>query len=295
MAFNSLVKHPLALKRMATFLLCVTALLASALCSAREPLPLFDAHIHFSVGATSRYTPAEAFAILDAAGVRRAILSSTPNDGTLALHSAYPERFIPFVRPYRKTRDLASWGEERSSWFRDPATLPFLEKELARGIYHGIGEFHVDGDEADTSVMRGLVALAARHNLWLMAHSDAAAIEKLFSSDPNAKILWAHTGMGEPVAKVAELLNRYPRLYGELSYRSGVSNGLSEEWRALLLRFPDRFVYGSDTWVPSRWAEVGKLTREARDWLSTLPPSVAERIAYRNAERLFNPPERAGK
>lgn len=262
-------------------------LLAATNVSAREPQPLFDAHIHFSVGATSIYTPAAALQILDSSGISTALLSSTPNDGTLALYAAYPHRFIPFLRPYRKTRDLATWSEERRSWYKDPQTIPFLEQELTRGIYRGIGEFHVDGNEIDTPVMRDLVQLAAKHGLWLMAHSDAAAIEKLFTFDPNAKILWAHTGMDEPVERVSQLLNRYPQLYGELSYRSGVSGGLSAEWREMLMRFPDRFVYGSDTWVPSRWTEVNSLTSEARDWLSTLPAPVAESIAYRNAERLF--------
>ena len=262
-------------------------LLSSCAAFAREPLALFDAHVHFSVGATSAYTPEAALKILDRAGIGTAIVSSTPNDGTLLLYAAYPQRFIPFVRPYRKTRDLSSWGEERSSWYKDPDTLPFLEKELARGIYHGIGEFHVDGHEIDTPVMRGLAALAIKHDLWMMAHSDASAIEQLFGFAPGARILWAHTGMGEPAAKVAELLERYPRLYGELSYRSGVGNGLSDEWRALLLRFPDRFVYGSDTWIPSRWSQVDTLTREAQDWLATMPPAVAKAIAYGNAQRLF--------
>ncbi len=228
--------------------------------------------------------------VLDSAGLRTALLSSTPNDGTLALHAAYPHRFIPFLRPYRKTRDLSTWGEERRSWYKDPQTIPFLEQELQRGIFRGIGEFHVDGHEVDTPVMRELVLLAKKHGLWLMAHSDADAIDKLFAFDPKAKILWAHTGMSESAERVAQLLTRYPQLYGELSYRAGVSGGLSPEWRDLLLRFPERFVYGSDTWVPSRWAEVGALTSEARNWLNTLPTAVAENIAYRNAERLFGQP-----
>lgn len=276
--------------RRRTPLISAALLLTALSASAREPLPLFDAHIHFSAGATSIYTPATAMQVLDSAGLRTALLSSTPNDGTLALHAAYPHRFIPFLRPYRKTRDLSTWGEERRSWYKDPQTIPFLEQELKRGIFRGIGEFHVDGHEVDTPVMRELVLLAKKHGLWLMAHSDADAIDKLFAFDPKAKILWAHTGMSESAERVAQLLTRYPQLYGELSYRAGVSGGLSPEWRDLLLRFPERFVYGSDTWVPSRWAEVGALTSEARNWLTTLPTAVAENIAYRNAERLFGQP-----
>jgi predicted TIM-barrel fold metal-dependent hydrolase len=60
-----------------------------------------------------------------------------------------------------------------------------------------------------------------------------------------------------------------------------------------MLRFPDRFVYGSDTWIPSRWSQVDTLTREARDWLATMPPAVAQAIAYGNAQRLFGAPGKA--
>lgn len=257
--------------------------------AAQDRLPLFDAHVHYSVGATDAYPPPVAIGMLDAAGIGRAILSSTPNDGTVLLHGLHPQRFVPFARPYHTTRDLASWSVERQSWYRDPETLKLIERELERGIYHGIGEFHVDGHEVDTPVMRGLVDLAVRRGLWLMAHSDAAAIEKLFSFNREARILWAHTGMGEPEHVVARLFETYPALYGELSYRAGIvdSGGLSPAWRELFLRFPDRFVYGSDTWTPSRWPQVRGLADFARSWLAELPPEVAEKIAFRNGERLF--------
>jgi len=50
------------------------------------------------------------------AGIRQALLSSTPNDGIIDGQSGYPQRFIPELRPYRKTRDLATWSIERRSW-----------------------------------------------------------------------------------------------------------------------------------------------------------------------------------
>ncbi len=101
--------------RKVTQLIGAALLLFATNVDARDPQPLFDAHIHFSVGATSIYTPAAAMQILESSGIRTALLSSTPNDGTLALYAAYPHRFIPFLRPYRKTHDLATWGEERRS------------------------------------------------------------------------------------------------------------------------------------------------------------------------------------
>ena len=82
---------------------------------AQDRLRLFDGHIHYSVGSPQQYPPEKAIAILDEAGIGRALLSSTPNDGTIQLHKLYPERFVPELRPYRKTRDFETWAVERAS------------------------------------------------------------------------------------------------------------------------------------------------------------------------------------
>ena len=258
---------------------------------AADKVPLFDGHVHYNFNAVEIHPPEAALKWLHLAGIRRAILSSTPNDGTLKLYALDPGRFIPFLRPYRKAHDSAGWAAERQSWYRDPETLPFLEGELQRGIYRGIGEFHVNGNEVDTNVMRGVVDIAVRHDLFLLAHSDAAAIETLYAFNPGIRIIWAHTGMSEPEPTVRRLFEKHPSLLGELSYRSGIvrSGGLSPEWRELFLRYPDRFLYGSDTWVAERWPEVPALADAARNWLAELPTEVAQKIAFRNGERLFAP------
>jgi hypothetical protein len=252
-------------------------------------LPLFDGHIHYSVGSPEAYPPDEVIRIIDEAGIRRALLSSTPNDGTRILYEKFPDRFIPELRPYRKTTDFETWAVERASWWHDPETVVFIERELQRGIYRGIGEFHADGDEAATPQMRAIAQLAERERLWLHAHSDAAAVEHLFRHAPSLTIVWAHAGMRTPPAEIDRMLAAYPKLYAELSYRYDVSrgDGLDPVWRSLFMKYPDRFIYGSDTWIAPRWAEVVPLARDARRWLADLPREVAEKIAFRNAERLF--------
>ncbi len=171
---------------------------------------------------------------------------------------------------------------------RDPDTVAFIEQELKRGIYRGIGEFHLDGVEADTPVIRRIVQIASERKLWMHAHSDAEAIDKLFAYDPHARIVWAHAGMSEPPGVIDRMLSRYPALWADLSYRDvAPGDTLDPEWKALFLKYPDRFLYGSDTWIPPRWEEVGSLTQQARGWLAQLPPEVAENIAWRNAERIF--------
>ena len=106
-------------------------------------------------------------------------------------------------------------------------------------------------------VARKLMQLAQAKDLAVLAHVDDDAIDLLMAHAPEAKLIWAHTGIGgAPVARVRALLLKYPKLMGELSYRPGLTDGsghLSAEWKTLMLEFPDRFLVGSDTWVNARW------------------------------------------
>ena len=114
-------------------------------------------------------------------------------------------------------------------------------------------------------------------------------IERIFALDPRARVIWAHTGMNTPEARIDELFARYPNLFGELSFRGGITVGgeISPEWRALFAKYPDRFVLGTDTWVPQRWPEVPDIIAGYRRWLAQLPPEIAEQVAWRNGARLF--------
>jgi hypothetical protein len=250
-----------------------------------DELPIFDAHIHYSQPDWAAIPPEEALAILERAGIRRALVSSTPDDGTLKLYERAPDRVVPFLRPYR-TRD------DMSGWSRDPDVQSYVEQRLARGIYKGIGEFHLSASDVEAPVVKRFAELAAARQLFLHAHVDDVAVEKMLQLYPRTRILWAHAGMSASPATVGRLLDRFPMLWVELSIRADVAPGgtLDPGWRAVFLRHPDRFMVGTDTWVTSRWNSVVEVTRQTRAWLGQLPRDVAEKIAYQNAERLFGAP-----
>ena len=253
--------------------------------SADSRLTVFDAHIHYNRDASTFVTPQAVVRILDQTGISRALVSSTPNDGTLALHRMYPDRIVPTLRPYRTDSD-------RGSWHRDPDIVNYIERELQRGVYRGIGEFHLHGGQTNTPEIRRIVDIAVRRKLILHAHSDEAAVRELFSVNPNARILWAHAGMSDGPGVVGALLDRHENLWVELSLRGWdvAPNGrLDAAWRSLFLRHPDRFLIGTDTWAARRWDELPDEVEVARRWLAQLPRDVAERIARGNAELLFPP------
>ncbi len=244
-------------------------------------MPLFDAHIHYSHDAWDVISPQQAVAALRDAGIIRALVSSSNDDGTQRLYAAAPDLVIPSLRPYRKRGELATW-------VRDESVVAYIEERLQKYRYAAIGEFHVYGADADLPVVRRIVNLAKLQGLLLHVHSDTAALERIFRQDPDARVLWAHAGFEQP-QRVEQMMLRYPRLWADLSMRSDVAENdkLDPGWWHTLLAFPDRFMIGTDTYTPERWQVVASEAAWARRWLADLPADVAERIAYRNGEVLL--------
>lgn len=257
--------------------------------------PLFDAHLHYNIEAQAPYPLADVLARMQRNGVKAIVANSRPNEGTRALASAKAQAeaagvaVVPFIRLYRDRADY-------TGWFRDESIHKLVQDEFARGTangpYKGVGEFHLyDSANANGPVARKVMQFAAARSLAVLAHVDDVAIDLLMAHAPTARIVWAHTGIGgPPVARVEQLLAKYPKLMGELSYRPGLvcqGGQLCAEWRALILKHPERFMVGSDTWINARWEAYDEIMRGYRVWLGGLPADVARRVAWSNAADLF--------
>jgi hypothetical protein len=279
---------------------CLAVALSPAFAAEPAPYagPLFDTHLHYNVEAAEGPHPLpDVLGRLQRAGVRAIVANSRPNDGTKALAASPATKaagitVVPFVRLYRNRADY-------DNWFRDPTIETMVQAELAAGTaagpYRGLGEFHLyESANANGPVAKNLMRLAEQRGLAVLAHVDDTAVELLLAHAPKARLIWAHTGIGGvPVARVRELLEAHPGLMGELSYRPGLTDGtghLSPEWKALLAKFPDRFMVGSDTWVNQRWEAYESLMADARRWLGDLDAVTARRIAWGNAAGLFGVP-----
>ena len=89
------------------------------------------------------------------------------------------------------------------------------------------------------------------------------------------RLIWAHTGIGgTPPRRVDALFGALPGSDGRAVLPPGFTCGaaLCPDWRALLLKYPDRFLIGSDTWVNQRWLQYDGLMNGYRVWLGDLPP-----------------------
>lgn len=271
-------------------LVAVAALLAATLggSTAQERLEIFDAHMHYNQEPNPFYSLEQALEVFKRNNVTGILATSRPNKGTHQLVDAKAPGLwvVPFIRPYRVRSDI-------QTWFNDPAIFDLITSEYERGYYRGIGEFHIYGQSAASDWVKKTVDFAVEKNLFLHAHCDEEALLILFKHNPKARIIWAHTGFSTPTKRVAELLEQHPNaLWGELSYRSGITGGdgkLSADWKALFDKHSDRFLLGSDTWINERWFSYDAIFKDYRNWLAQLPADQARRIANGNALRLFGP------
>jgi hypothetical protein len=251
-------------------------------------LPIFDAHLHYSRESWTAYPVERVRALLDATGVRTALVSSAPDEGTFRLRDALGARVVATLGPYRTGADL-------SSWTRDGSILPYLQSSFRAGVHKGLGEFHLGPGQVGLPVVQQTLAFASGRGLFLQPHADARAMSELLEAvGADYHVLWAHAGVTATPDQIDALLARWPKLSVELSLRDDVAPGgvLDQRWRALFARYPDRFMVGTDTWTVGgpftgneRWDTYAEIVRGIRAWLAQLPADLAEGIAYRNGER----------
>ncbi len=266
-------------------MVCAPVLADEPIGDAVAELPIFDAHIHYKQPAWGVYSVEDIVTLMDKSGVAMGLVSSSPDEGTIMLWEYAPNRIVPELRPYH--------GVARSSdWTDMPGMDAYLERRLEKYPHEGIGEFHIRSQAMwNEELFTKIIAMAKARDLYLHVHSGPEPIRWLYDLDPEVKIIWAHAGLGEPAEVVFELMSEFPGLTADTSLREwailGSGDDLDPEWKEIIFAFQDRLMIGSDTWVNGQWDDYEGIIASNRQWLSKLPREVAEKIAYKNAERLF--------
>ena len=126
--------------------------------------------------------------------------------------------------------------------------------------------------------------------------ANITAFERLLAYNRKAKIIWAHMGWDNTGFRTTtlsrELLEKHPNLYMSIKTRKrsrpenkpiNDQSEIKPEWLDMIRAFPGRFLIGSDL-------KYG-LPREGKSGLkvlfSELPPELARKVGYKNAEDLF--------
>ncbi|MAT64392.1 MAG: hypothetical protein CMN57_01950 [Gammaproteobacteria bacterium] len=275
---------------------------------AAEPRPLADIHIHYKWNQKDTTPARKAADILAEHHIELAVVIGTPPALALELAQLAPQRIIPIWSPYR---DSGEW----SRWAFDQEVPQRAREALASGRYHGIGELHLIGGftpDWNTPVIRALLELGAEFEVPVMLHTEFSRNDYLLGlcrAHPQTRILWAHAGAILEPAAVDAVLAACPNVWAELSARdpwryvrhpiTAADGALLPEWEALIRRYPDRFMVGSDPVWPvdqldgwdqddTGWDEYGRFIDFHRGWIGRLDPALGQKLRLDNARRLFD-------
>jgi len=266
---------------------CLIFSFSTSLCAE----PLFDVHLHYNASDARQFSLQQIIDKLERNGIKRAVVTGTPNLHTQELYQYAPEHIIPLLGVYRSHEDKLSWSNDVSLPSR-------IESELKNGVWRGIGELHIFAKDRHNPVFRRIVKIAAHHKLYLHIHGDPAVIDSVYDINPSQPVIWAHAGTYPYPDLLADYLHRYPSLYIDLSVRDTniAHNGqINDDWYELFIKFPDRFMIGVDTYSLSRWKKFDAAVATIRNWLSQLPDDVAKQLATDNATTFFGPTTRSRK
>lgn len=189
----------------------------------------------------------------------------------------------------------------------NPGEARRLDSLLASGAYKALGEVHIRQvsrrieRKPDDAAFGRILEVAAKHEVPVVIHAElndeaAASLERALRNHPKTIIVLAHGGSADP--KVLErLLARNPNLMVDLSglhfLRSPAlateKGPLDSRWKALIEKMPDRFLVGIDVWAPQLFEPriLDRLMAWTRRILGEVAPEAAEKIAHKNATRLF--------
>lgn len=235
--------------------------------------------------------------------------SATDSYVAAALEKLAPEqrqRFHPFLSGFNPVDKNAVAHIERML-------------EMHPGLWQGIGEVFTRHDDltaltsgdtprANNEAMTRIYHLAAEQDLPVLIHSNItskrernplylAEIEEPLRNHPHTRFIWAHAGSSMEIHRhqtqmdfllptLQRLLETYPNLYIDLSwsvlqpYLLDEQGRPSRDWLALVERFPERFMLGSD--VVGRFGSLGEQLHGFDGFLDALPEPVARKVARDN-------------
>ncbi|MFV0477456.1 MAG: amidohydrolase family protein [Parahaliea sp.] len=196
--------------------------------------------------------------------------------------------------------------------------------ELYPGLWQGIGEVITRHDDltaltegetprANSEAMYRIYSFAHRHRLPVLLHSNITSkrernplyikeIEDALKQYPQVQFIWAHAGTSMTLHRfqkhlsflhdeVARMLATYDNLTVDLSwtvlqpYLLDSKGRPAQEWVALVSRYPQRFVLGSD--LLGRYQKLGEKLDAFKPFLEALPESSAQAVARDNFLKLL--------
>jgi len=163
--------------------------------------------------------------------------------------------------------------------------------------------------KTDNRIFLQLIELAGKYRVPMLIHIDSGneiTFQKLCLANPDIKMIFAHAGGNLRAEHIEKILSRCDNVWIDFAARDpwrygGISkedHTLLPEWKTLVLKYPDRFITGTDpVWKVTRWStwDTGdegwthyqKLYDYHWTWLNELPEEVRKKIAWKNTQAIL--------
>jgi hypothetical protein len=198
---------------------------------------------------------------------------------------------------------------------------------LFPGVFTGIGEFSVHKEFVSPKIAGGgasltdpsldrLLDFAGQVGLVVVLHNDMVRpftkdakvrgyfdqLTALYARHPDTTIIWAHAGMGriiQPVKSEAAYLEEilgnpamknvmFDLSWDEVAKYLVASDEASTQAAALINKYPDRFLFGSDVVAPRSPGQYFAVYETYKPLWAKLTPETREKVLKGNYERLFD-------
>ena len=283
--------------------------------------PMFDAMAQIEAGMSDTV-----IAAVDESGISRMALFArlhrkrNGESGVLSLKQRFVQRFVMGTpKPFDQGGDLTDHFVEKTlSYLRDKryqfiGEIMFAHADKSHGEQTATGERYVAPD--GKNVIKLLTALEKR-NIPVMTHwevydwnRDWPGFHALYSRFPGVTFIWPHAGFAS-AEQVRTVLSSHANVMVTLSKKEKDQRALSSEekgemlgdaivdncgkllpeWRDLLEKYPDRFMFATDAHKDFRWARYAQMVKQWRLILGQLPDPIAQALAWGNAEHVYGAP-----
>lgn len=228
----------------------------------------------------------------------------------------FGDRFIAWAGQTSFNKAYFAGGVAGMLSLNDPILIELYEQsevDLKNGVIVGLGEIFINNrttnrnasfrrkGRVDALGIQKFFDLVARYDGFLAFHmqADSDSMEQLgnlLASNRRGRVVWNHCGLDSSASDVRSMLDNHPNLFCELSYRYPPKNnyrweifnsdGIRSSWRQLMEDHSDRFMIGTD--ADSGDVFEAKINTVRKGLLPYLKPDTARKIAYENAQRLFD-------
>jgi predicted TIM-barrel fold metal-dependent hydrolase len=279
-----------------------------------QSVPIADVHMHFNV--KGRQTAEQMLQRLQEGNIR---WGGGVGDYSGDMQVALGDRYLPAIVQTEFTIVLMSSGEKGLQNLEHPVFADFFKEAevmMASGKARGFGEIHIDNKTTtnfndpfgrsiplESPVVQRMYEIANEHKGFVQIHYDKSfrTVDQIITMAqryPKSLTIVSHCMPKGTPDDMRKIFSAAPNVICEISGATHIhgiprivtSSGINSRWLQMIEDYPDRVMMGTDPCcgLMGRYNEIVQVMRSQA--LSAMKPETLEKVAYKNALRVFGLP-----